>query len=69
MSQLYFPLDPTRFQIRLLRFEPASTSSFNEHDPTVSESPENSQKVCLLRCAMDVVSLDDGPEFVALSYV
>ncbi|KAH7024855.1 heterokaryon incompatibility protein-domain-containing protein [Microdochium trichocladiopsis] len=69
MSQLYSPLDPTRSQIRLLKFEPASTSTSSEHDQAVSKSPRKSQSLFLPRCAMDVVSLDDGPAFVALSYV
>jgi hypothetical protein len=61
-SFIYHPLDPTRLEIRLIYLLP--------HGQTAgSGTAAGSRHSDMLSCTMQCVSLDDKPEYMALSYV
>ncbi|KAH7035809.1 heterokaryon incompatibility protein-domain-containing protein [Microdochium trichocladiopsis] len=65
MSLPYMPLDAHRAQIRLLTLEPAAPSLPRNRNNDNNKDNEAQQ----LSCSLSVVSLNDKPRFVALSYV
>ncbi|KAF1925788.1 uncharacterized protein M421DRAFT_423346 [Didymella exigua CBS 183.55] len=66
-TYIYTPLDETKRQICLLHLLPALKAEPYAH--AIKQSLEVDTNGEGIRCAFSIVSLDDEPQFEALSYV
>src|SRR5271154_835203 len=67
----YKPLDPTKRQIRLLKLLPIEQDSLERPltDPVELKTASRSEvHDSPITCKVEVVSLNDNPEYLALSY-